>query len=299
MRLRLFRALVPAIALALAAGPALSGAALDRIVTEKNIRLGIRADAPPFSSVVDGKPEGFSVDLCGLIAGAIMATSQVSDMTGEFVEVTAENRFEKLQAGEIDVLCEATTATLTRRAVMSFSIPTFSTGVSAVITAAAPDLLKEILVKGGPAAMSNAAVSEAFKGRKLGVRGGTTAESWLNEGPLPKVEGVTIVPFTDHAAGIAAVAAGEIDAYFGDKAILIAQRKASDKAEELLISRNTFTSEPYALAMPRDDEDLRLAIDRALSYIYRTGAIYQIFAKHFGKVGPEAALFYSVVTLPE
>ena len=72
-----------------------------------------------------------------------------------------------------------------------------------------------------------------------------------------------------------------------------------DKAEELLISRNTFTSEPYALAMPRDDEALRLAIDRALSYIYRSGAIYQVFSKHFGKVGPEVVFFYSVMALPE
>jgi len=94
-------------------------------------------------------------------------------------------------------------------------------------------------------------------------------------------------------------AAGELDAYFGDKAILIAQRHASDKAEELLISRNTFTSEPYALAMPRDDEALRLAIDRALSHIYRSGAIYQVFSKHFGKVGPEVVFFYSVMALPE
>jgi ABC-type amino acid transport substrate-binding protein len=299
MRIRLIRALVPAIALALASGPALAGETMDRIVNEKNIRLGIRSDAPPFASVVDGQPQGFSVDLCGLIAGAIMTTSKIENMTGKFVEVTAEDRFEKLAAGEIDVLCGATTATLTRRAVMSFSIPIFSTGVSAVVAANAPDLLKEILVKGGPAAMSHAAIAEAFKGRKLGVRAGTTAEDWLIGGPLPKIEGVTVVPVEDHAAGLAAVAAGELDAYFGDKAILIAQRHASDKAEELLISRNTFTSEPYALAMPRDDEALRLAIDRALSHIYRSGAIYQVFSKHFGKVGPEVVFFYSVMALPE
>lgn len=302
MRIRLIRALAPAVALglaALAAGPATAGATLDRIVAEKNIRLGVRTDAPPFASLVDGQPAGFTVDLCGLIAGAIMSTSKIENMTGQFVGVTAEDRFGKLAAGEIDVLCGATTATLTRRETMSFSIPIFATGVSAVVAKVAPELLQEILVKGGPAAMSHAAITEAFKGRKLGVRAGTTAEAWMNEGPLPKIEGVTVVPVDDHAAGIAAVAAGEMDAYFGDKAILIAQRLASDKAEELLISRNSFTSEPYALALPRGDEELRLVIDRALSHIYRSGAIYQIFAKHFGKPGPEVVLFYSVVALPE
>lgn len=299
MRIRLIRALVPAIALALASGTALAGAAMDRIVAEKNIRLGVRTDAPPFASLVDGQPAGFSVDLCGLIAGAIMQTSKIENMTGKFIGVTAEDRFQKLAAGEIDVLCGATTATLTRRETMGFSIPIFSTGVGALVAKGAPELLREILVQGGPAAMSNAAITEALKGRKLGVRAGTTAETWIKEGPLPKIEGVTIVPFTDHAAGIAAVAANEIDAYFGDKAILIAQRMASDKAEELLVSRNAFTSEPYALALPHGDEELRLAVDRALSHIYRTGAIYQIFARHFGKPGPEVVLFYSAVALPE
>ncbi len=299
MRIRITRALFPALALALSAGPAIAGATMDRIVAEKNIRLGVRTDAPPFASLVDGQPAGFSVDLCGLIAGAVMATSKIEGMTGQFVGVTAEDRFQKLAAGEIDVLCGATTATLTRRETMGFSIPVYSTGIGAVVAKGAPELLHEILVKGGPAALSHAAIAEAFRGRKLGVRAGTTAETWMQEGPLSKIEGVTVVPVDDHAAGIAAVAAGELDAYFGDRAILTAQRLASDKADDLLISRNTFTSEPYALALPRGDEELRLAIDRALSHIYRSGAIYQIFAKHFGKPGPEVVLFYSLVALPE
>ena len=288
-----------AIALGVTAGPALAGAVMDRIVADKTIRLGIRTDAPPFASVVDGKPAGFSVDLCGVIAGAIVATSNLPELTGTFVEVTAENRFDKLAAGEIDVLCGATTATLKRRETMSFSIPIFSTGVGAVVAPSASPLLREVLVDGGPAALSTAAVAEALKGLKLGVHSGTTAEDWLTAGSLAKVEGTTIVPVADHKAGIASVRSGAIDVYFADKAILIAQRAAVDEAKDLLISRSTYTSEPYALAMARGDEDLRLVIDRALSHIYRRGAIYPIFSRYFGKPPAEVMLFYSAVTLPE
>lgn len=302
MRIPLTHLLMPALSAAIligAAGPAGAGATLDRIVSEKTIRLGVRTDAPPFSSLVDGRPAGFSVDLCGLMAGAIMATSNLTDMTGTFIEVNSVDRFTKLEAGEIDVLCGATTATLTRRETMSFSIPIFSTGVGAMVSSTAPDLLKEVVVTGGPAALSNAAVTEAFKGRTLGVLAGTTAENWLKASPLAKIDGLTIVTSADHTAGVASVAEGTVDVYFADLAILVGLRAQSDNAESLVISKYTFTNEPYALALLRDDEDLRLTIDRALSHIYRTGAIYQIFSRHFGKPGPEVVLFYSVVSLPE
>lgn len=302
MRIPLTHLLMPALSAAIligGAGPAGAGATLDRIVSEKTIRLGVRTDAPPFSSLVDGRPAGFSVDLCGLMAGAIMATSNLTDMTGTFIAVNSVDRFTKLEAGEIDVLCGATTATLTRRETMSFSIPIFSTGVGAMVSSTAPDLLKEVVVTGGPAALSNAAVTEAFKGRTLGVLAGTTAENWLKASPLAKIDGLTIVTSADHTAGVASVAEGTVDVYFADQAILVGLRAQSDNAESLVISKNTFTHEPYALALLRDDEDLRLTIDRALSHIYRTGAIYQIFSQHFGKPGPEVVLFYSVVSLPE
>jgi len=302
MRIPLTHLLMPALSAALligGAGPAGAGATLDRIVSEKTIRLGVRTDAPPFSSLVDGRPAGFSVDLCGLMAGAIMATSNLTDMTGTFIEANSVDRFTKLEAGEIDILCGATTATLTRRETMSFSIPIFSTGVGAMVSSTAPDLLKEVVVTGGPAALSNAAVTEAFKGRTLGVLAGTTAENWLKASPLAKIDGLTIVTSADHTAGVASVAEGTVDVYFADQAILVGLRAQSDNAESLVISKNTFTHEPYALALLRDDEDLRLTIDRALSHIYRTGAIYQIFSRHFGKPGPEVVLFYSVVSLPE
>ena len=302
MRFALTHLLLPSLFFALLIGsvaPAGAGATLDRIVSEKTIRLGVRTDAPPFSSLVDGRPTGFSVDLCGLMAGAIMATSKLTDMTGTFVEVTSVDRFAKLESGEIDVLCGATTATLSRRETMSFSIPIFATGVGAVVSKKAPDLLKEIVVTGGPAALSNAAVAEAFKGKTVGVLAGTTAETWLKNSALAKIDGLTIATSTDHTAGVGSVAAGTVDVYFADKAILVGQLAQSDQVENLLVSNNTFTNEPYALALLRDDEDLRLTIDRALSYIYRTGAIYQIFARHFGKPGPEVVLFYSFVSLPE
>ena len=51
----------------------------------------------------------------------------------------------------------------------------------------------------------------------------------------------------------------------------------------LEISRQYFSYETYALALPRDDGAFRLVVDRTLARLYRTGKINAILEKTFGK----------------
>ena len=44
-------------------------------------------------------------------------------------------------------------------------------------------------------------------------------------------------------------------------------------AARILLASNSLTIEPFALAMRRGDSDFRIAVDRALSHIYRSGEI--------------------------
>ena len=60
--------------------------------------------------------------------------------------------------------------------------------------------------------------------------------------------------------------------------------------------------EPYALALLRGDNDYRLAVDRALSHIYRSGEIGPIFERTFGgKAKPTQILqtLYLISGLPD
>lgn len=296
---RCLLALAAAAAMASTSGVAVAGPALDRIVSEKLIRIGVRTDAPPFAYLQDGQLFGFSVELCGLVAEAIVTTSKLDDLDAEIVAVQTGERFKALETGAIDVLCGATTATLARREIVSFSIQTFSTGVGAVAAADAPDALKTVLLAGQPAEVSLADLQQALGGEAIGFRANTTAYTWLRDGPLAGVTGLTLTAYGDHAAGIAAVAAGEIAAYVADRAILLGVIRGLDGPERFALSRATFTHEPYALALPRGDEDLRLVIDRALSYVYRTGAILDVYERYFGKPDADVATYYRTIELPE
>jgi ABC-type amino acid transport substrate-binding protein len=64
--------------------------------------------------------------------------------------------------------------------------------------------------------------------------------------------------------------------------ILVSLARASAAPEKLKLSSRYFTHEPYALALPRGDNDFRLLVDRTLSEIYRSGDIEAIFVSSFG-----------------
>ena len=280
----------------LSATAAAAGPVLDAIAERGGIRLGVRSDAPPFSSIVDGTAQGFTVALCGAVAGALKEELGAERFNATLVPVGTAERFETLARGEIDLLCGATTVTLTRRAEVEFSIPVFLTGVGAVIAADAPPLLRAVLVEDGPAALSQTIVTEALKGTRLGVRADTTAGTWLSGPALEGVPEVEIAEFDSHEAGIAQVESGELDAYLADHAILTALTRGR---EGLAISQKAFTHEPYALAMPRGDAQLRLSVDRALSRLYRSGRVLALFERSFGPPNAAVRAFYANAAIPE
>src|SRR5689334_577100 len=138
--------LLPGAALAatvLLAGLTLAGAAsaetLDRIRQDGAIRIAYREDAPPFSLKGEGgNPAGYSVELCRAVADDIKRQLKLAKLDVRYVQVTAADRFEAIEKGRADLLCEATTATLSRRKLVDFSISTFVSGASLMIKPGGP-----------------------------------------------------------------------------------------------------------------------------------------------------------------
>ena len=63
-----------------------------------------------------------------------------------------------------------------------------------------------------------------------------------------------------------------------------------------------FSYEPYGLMLRRGDEGFRLAVNRGLAALYRTGEIAPIFEKWFGSMrtaGPLIGAMYIINSLPE
>jgi ABC-type amino acid transport substrate-binding protein len=139
----------------------------------------------------------------------------------------------------------------------------------------------------------------ALADKKIGVLAGTTTEQSLRAALETTGLKADVVLARTHEEGIKMLDAGDITAYFADRAILgylVDMSREPDKR----IADQYLSIEPYALALPRGDSDFRLAIDRALSHIYKSEEIGTIFAGAFG-APPNDRLktLYLISALPE
>lgn len=232
----------------------LAASVLDHIRQDKSIRTALREDAPPFSSKDNiGEPGGFMVDLCRAVAKEIGGQLKLESLNVTYLSVTAADRFDTIKQGKADMLCEPTSATLARRELVDFSIPTFVDGASLITQADAARDLK------------------GLAGQKIGVLAGTTTEQGLRDSLKRADVAAEVVPAKTHSEGLTMLDDGKIAAYFGDRSILVSPANQSKAPEKLLLAEIYLSIEPYAWALPHGDEDFRLAVDRALSHIYRHG----------------------------
>lgn len=258
---------------------------LDRIRDTGTFRIGYRTDAPPhaYKSTID-EPAGYSVLLCRSIAAQVKDQLKLEKISISYVPVTAEDRFKAVQDGKIDLLCGATTVTLGRRDLVDFSLPTFIDGAGVLVLRDGPKNFKQL------------------SGKKIGVRAGTTTETALRNTLRATSMSAETVAVTDHRDGVAKLLNGEVSAYFADRAILYFLMLGTGEAGKLHMPEETLTYETYALALKKGDHAFRLAVDRGLSRIYRSGAIVEIFKSSLGTNAEptgELTALYRINALPE
>ncbi|MCA8928531.1 MAG: amino acid ABC transporter substrate-binding protein [Alphaproteobacteria bacterium] len=261
-------------------GHAATAGVLERVAETKTFRLGYRTDAPPFSSEAEpGKRKGYSLDICRAVGDEIRAELKLPALVIQYVAVGAENRFDKLEAGDIDILCGPTTATLSRRERVDFSLPIFVDGAGLLVAdAAAVQNLDDVATL------------------RLGVRAGTTTETALHN----TFPGANLRTMRDHHDGIEALLKGEIDVYFADRTLLVTLRDTVPGADTLQIAEEYLTVEPYALALPKGDSRFRLLVDRTISGLYLSGGIDAIADDAFGsnRLSKLVRALYRITPLP-
>lgn len=295
IRCTLAAALVAVLAL-----PATAADTLSKVKDSGKLVLGYRADARPFAFSDGGKAAGFSVALCQKVADAMKAELKLPALAVEFVAVTAAERFDALQQGRIDLSCGTDTPTLQRRGSIDFSIPIFVSGVGALVRSDSPQRLRDVLAgRGAPVQpVWRAAPGDLAQSVVFGALGGTTVEKSLVDALKARRIQVTVKPVPDYAAGIQAVLDGQVAALFGDRPVLLDAAQRGGAAGQLLVIERSFSREPIALAMRRDD-GLRLLVDRTLSRLYRSKDFAALYGQWFGEPAAGTLDFFQSVALPD
>jgi glutamate/aspartate transport system substrate-binding protein len=259
--------LLPAVSLAQSAS-ALDGR-LKKIRDTQSIGIAYRTDAIPFSFEDSNKQvSGYTIDLCRRVVGAIERQLGVSELKIRYVPVTVQNRFDVIAKGQADMECGSSTVTLGRMKIVDFSSFTFVDGTG-------------LLVKASLAANGLSDLGA----KKIGVIGGTTNERALAEALKNRVINATIVPLKSRDEGLEQLESGSIDAFASDRVLLMGLLSKSKDPKALALLGDALSFEPYAIALPRGDWQMRLAVNSALAQIYRSGAVGEIFRRWFGLLG--------------
>jgi ABC-type amino acid transport substrate-binding protein len=259
---------------------------LERIKSTKAITMGYREASLPFSYVGDDKkPVGYSIDLCTRVAAGIQQQLGLNDLQIKWMPVTPENRMAMVANGTIDLECGTTTNTLSRQEQVDFSQMIFVDGGSLLVSTA-----------------SNIKNLSDIAGKRVAVIPGTTTENVVAEALQKANLEVELIRAREHSDGIAALENGTVDAYASDRAILIGLALASKDPTKLALAEQYLSYEPYGLMLRRGDADFRLAVNRVLSRLYRSGQIYPIYERWFGAVdraSPLLQAMYLLHGLPE
>ena len=246
-----------------------SDSRLKSIVGNKTIRIAYRTDATPFSFKNDkGEPAGFSLDLCQLVTKSIGQQFGVPDINIEWIPVTVQTRFSAISNGQADVECGSSTITLGRMKEVDFSNITFVESTGVVVARAA-----------------NFHSFSDMAGKKIAVVAGTTNEAAVNQQSRAHNLNITVVTVKDRDEGISALESSKVDGYAGDKLLLAGTH--ANNPDAVVMLPDDLSIEAYAIALPRGDWALRLAVNTGLASVFRSGLIFAGFKTWFGQIGLE------------
>ena len=262
------------------------GGALSAIQKSGVIRLGHLSDSPPFSYSDDkGAPQGYSVELCNHVAQNVQRQLNLASLRIEWVPLTLQERIRAVRDHKVDIECGTTTWTLSRQQDVDFSLMTFVDGAT-------------VLVRGD----SDMLHISDLDGKKIAVVPTTTTASTLQAAVKSRMLTTVIVPVSSPDEGVAKLRQGTVDGYASDRVLLLGQAQAIKGAGNFRVLDEDFSVEPYALVLARGDPDFRLAINRSLAGLYRSGEIGAIFDRWLGRLGRPSSLLtalYYLQSIPE
>jgi general L-amino acid transport system substrate-binding protein len=227
-------------------GSSLHGATLQAIRARGVVRCGITAGAGFAAPDDAGQWQGFDIDFCRAIAVAVF-----NDPTkAEEIPYTQQQRFAGLQSGEVDVLANGTSLTISRvmQQPFHFGPVYFYDGQGFMVPKA-----------------SKVADAAQLDGATICVQQGTTTE--LNLTDFARRAHITLHPLVleDLRGAVSALAGGRCDAISQDGAGLATTRATLGDSINYVILPDRISKEPIA-PLVRDGDDRWLEI---VNWVFR------------------------------
>ncbi len=239
-------------------------ATLERIQARGSVIIAHREASIPMSYVADGKPVGYSLDVCHKVVEAIGRHLKIKDLKVEYVQVTSATRFDVLEKGQADMECGSTTNTAARRQRVAFTIPHFIASSRIVVQSSKP--YERIEDLDGTAVAS--------------TTGTTNIDSLAREARLKTIS-IKVEPSKDHAEGFGWVVSGKVEGFAMDDVLLFGLRANAAKPQDLKVIGKPITIEPYAVAFERNNPAFKAVVDAELRRLIASKELHRMYDKWF------------------
>lgn len=233
---------------------AAAGGTLNRIISEKKIRVSAEVTSPPFGILdANNEPDGSEIATARQLAKDL-------GVELELVQVTGPQRIPSLLADRIDVAISSLSITMARAQTVMFASP--HGALSVVIVA--------------PEAVAITSAAE-LGGKRIGITRGTLEEATV---PPSAPEGTEIVFFDDIAATIQALLGGQVDA--AGMSAFAAKSVADRNPAAKLQNKYTVTTAFYGAAVRPGDFDLLQVLNTWVMINTRNGVLAKIYEQYTG-----------------
>lgn len=242
-----------------------SSPVLKRIEERGQINMGHREASVPFSYMnEEGKPQGYSVDICHRIIEEVKKVVGNPDLKINYVPVTSQTRIALMANGTIDLECGSTTNNLTRQKQVDYLPVTFITGTK--LASKKGSGIKEI---------------EDLEGKTVALSLGTTNEKAIKR--VAEENGINIktIMVKDHPQGWLAVESGRADAYASDHVLLYGLISKSKDPSQFQVTGRFLSYDPYGIMVPRNDSTYRRLGTVVIADMMRSGELKKLYDKWF------------------
>lgn len=219
---------------------------VDEITESGNIILATNAEFEPFEYIDNGEIVGIDVEIGKKIAEKLGVELEISNM--EFDSVVAS-----VKAGKSDFGAAGLSITEERLENVDFSDSYFDASQMIVVP------------------MDSDITGEAdLTGKKVGVQLGTTGADYCTN----TLEGVEVVNYDKYADAIQALISDKVDAVVVDN--FPATKYVEKNSTEIKMLDTPLTSEPYAIAVNKGNEELLDIINEVLDEMEASGELDEL-----------------------
>jgi polar amino acid transport system substrate-binding protein len=239
---------------------------LEKVAKTGVLTAGTSKDAFPLAYADDkGQLIGYSVDMLQLIKTQVEKELK-RPITLKLVALSPGERIPKLQAGEVDIVCDSSSFTWERDKLIDFSVSYGITGT-------------RLLVKRGTSFVG----PESLVGKRIGALPKTTNEDSIRR-TQPKAQ---IVLFKDRADGYKALQEGKIDGFAGDGLLLEGWLQKTANTKNYQVDGYPYSKEGIACMVPENNSKLLDRTNYALmsfmqGFVSNKPSSISVFDRWFG-----------------